>query len=726
MKISIYKNIKDVVSDQQIEFDTFLDNVRDGRWQDDVLQVMSGRKAKTELPNVTISGIFNRRADTDLIQHSGLICIDVDHVDPSDVKAHVCPDNYVYAAFTSCSGKGLALVFKIKPERHRDAFNAISKYLLERYQIVTDPSCINPSRTRFVSFDPHLYENPNAKLFNEYIPKRENVEHKVTKIVFVQNDFENIIQQLQNRNIDLTYNYMDWIKIGFGIADKFGESGRSYFHKVSELSVKYDYSICDRQYSALLKSRKSGVTIATFYYLAKQQGIETYSQITNEIISKASSLKRAGKSEIDIKDQLKEYDTAIIDEIVPQVNKDSKPENFSQVELITAEIHNSYQIRRNVISRNIEIHENGQWTNMKAIHFNGIFLTIKKVFEKCSYDLIERIIISPETPEYNPLIDFLENNKHIKQSGLIKELSDCITSDYGLQGDDRMIYIAKWMVGIISAIYGKHSPLMLVLCGKKQNTGKTEFFRRLLPKEIQQYYAESKLDAGKDDEILMCMKLMIMDDEFGGKSKRELSRLKELTSKQYFSLREPYGRNNVDLLRLAVLCGTSNEDGLLSDPTGNRRIIPINVIAIDHDRYNRIDKVALLMEAYHLYHDGFKWEMNREDIQLLNENTSQFESVSIEEELVLKYFKVPEMGENDELFTTSDIVTHIDNVCHTKLYVNKVGQILSKHNIQRVTFRRNGVFQKGYRLVKLESSNIITQYLDEKEPQLINAENLPF
>jgi hypothetical protein len=222
------------------------------------------------------------------------------------------------------------------------------------------------------------------------------------------------------------------------------------------------------------------------------------------------------------------------------------------------------------------------------------------------------------------------------------------------------------------------------------------------------------------------MKLMIMDDEFGGKSKRELSRLKELTSKQYFSLREPYGRNNVDLLRLAVLCGTSNEDGLLSDPTGNRRIIPINVIAIDHSRYNQIDKVALIMEAYHLYNDGFQWEMNREDIQLLNENTSQFESVSIEEELVLKYFKVPEMGENDELFTTSDIVTYIDGVCHTKLFVHKVGQIMAKNNITRISFKRNGFVCKGYKLVKVELSNLVTQYLDEKEPQSEKTIKVPF
>ncbi len=101
---------------------------------------------------------------------------------------------------------------------------------------------------------------------------------------------------------------------------------------------------------------------------------------------------------------------------------------------------------------------------------------------------------------------------------------------------------------------------MLVLCGPRQGTGKTEFFRRILPPELIRYYAESKLDAGKDDEILMTQKLLIMDDEMGGKNKKEDKRLKELISKQTFSLREPYGRHNVELNRISVLCGTTNDE----------------------------------------------------------------------------------------------------------------------------------------------------------------------
>ena len=60
---------------------------------------------------------------------------------------------------------------------------------------------------------------------------------------------------------------------------------------------------------------------------------------------------------------------------------------------------------------------------------------------------------------------------------------------------------------------------MLVLAGETQGTGKTHFFRYLLPNKLQNLYAESKMDNGKDDEILMTKKWIIVDDEMGGKSK---------------------------------------------------------------------------------------------------------------------------------------------------------------------------------------------------------------
>ena len=51
----------------------------------------------------------------------------------------------------------------------------------------------------------------------------------------------------------------------------------------------------------------------------------------------------------------------------------------------------------------------------------------------------------------------------------------------------------------------------------------------------------------------MTKKILIVDDEFGGKNKSDYKKLKNLSSKQHFSVRRPYGKVSEDLERIAVL-----------------------------------------------------------------------------------------------------------------------------------------------------------------------------
>ena len=83
-------------------------------------------------------------------------------------------------------------------------------------------------------------------------------------------------------------------------------------------------------------------------------------------------------------------------------------------------------------------------------------------------------------------------------------------------------------------------------------------------------------------------------------------RFKEITSKQIFNLREPYGRVNVDLQRLATLGGSTNDTGILNDPTGNRRLLPVFVQSVDHQQYNNVDKDLLFIQGYNLLKGGFE------------------------------------------------------------------------------------------------------------------------
>jgi predicted P-loop ATPase len=219
---------------------------------------------------------------------------------------------------------------------------------------------------------------------------------------------------------------------------------------------------------------------------------------------------------------------------------------------------------------------------------------------------------------------------------------------------------------------------VLIFSGEKQGTGKTHWFRYLLPKQLRYLFAESKMDAGKDDEILMCKKLIILDDEYGGKSKKEEKRLKELTSKEFINVREPYGRVSVDLRRLAVFCGTSNETQILNDPTGNRRQIPIHIIDINKEFYNKCNKADLWRELYAMYISGFDYSILQDEISELNESTISFKHSTPEEDLIHKKLSTGSSANYAEWMSLTDIQQYL--ILETKinhLNLQRIGSILT-------------------------------------------------
>ena len=264
------------------------------------------------------------------------------------------------------------------------------------------------------------------------------------------------------------------------------------------------------------------------------------------------------------------------------------------------------------------------------------------------------------------------------------------------------MFLTRWLLGVISSMHGTYSLLVLVLLGK-QGTGKTKFFRGLLPAELKSYYTENKLDGGKDTDMLMAWFLIIMDDEFGGKSKIESKKFKELSSRDVFYIRRPYGKAFEMMKRYSCLCGTSNDYEVLNDTTGNRRLIPINVLDFDYERYERIDKVELFMELYWMWKEiGDDWMLKGQDITLLNESTAKNEQPTPEEELLQQYFELP-TSENDVLashLTNTQIRIMLDNISSkgTVIRQKNLGLALAKLGYEKKKKKINGSVKLVYHL----------------------------
>ena len=676
--VSYWISVKDTKKDfDRTTVDEFLDKVKNGEWKTKVELVRSEENEerkklhKKELPAFTIGGTFKQRSESQLETHSGFIAIDID--DYTD-RSKINEDEYTYASFASVSNTGFAVICKIDPSKHKESYNFISEYYYQKFGITVDPAPKNVASCRFVSYDPDLFLNTKSKKAKVKIEKKSIAKNFA--IIVPKTEVGELVMQVNKSVVD---EYYDYLNLSFALVAGFGEDGRDYFHKLCSYSEKYNKVQTDKQYDISLKRNGTGINVGTFYYFLKLAGVDLSKYNSDRAISSVKLAKRMNTPKIEAVKQLqidKNIDEKealeIVNEVFERRDMDIRYDNSAENMIVNCSdfILKRFKIRKNIITRKYE------WNGIPMYdkEFNSVFLECRITFDDkaITFDIVNRIIQSVNIPEYNPFFEYVEANKHRISTGNIQRLCDSVKSDTPIK--DR--FIRKWMIGIIACIYGNPVRSVLSLTGG-QNTGKTEWFRRLLPSALQPYYAESNLDRGKDDELLMCEKLIVMDDEMGGKSKQDEKKFKELTSKNYFSLRAAYGRYNEDYKRLSILCGTSNDHQLINDSTGNTRILPVEVRSIDHSLYNSIDKDDLFMELHRAYTSGEVYQLLDTELSVLNEVGRSFESIPFERELIFKFFNVPE--DRGEWLTATEIKDIIET--HSKqriLSMKKLGSELKQ------------------------------------------------
>ncbi len=112
----------------------------------------------------TFSGTFTTRTDKALINHSGLLCIDFDHLQNHDsLRSQLLQDEYfdTQLLFRSPSGDGLKWVIEIDISQtpHADYFRAVANYLFQTYGVEADKSGKDISRACFLPHDPNCFIN---------------------------------------------------------------------------------------------------------------------------------------------------------------------------------------------------------------------------------------------------------------------------------------------------------------------------------------------------------------------------------------------------------------------------------------------------------------------------------------------------------------------------------------------------------------------------------------
>lgn len=161
-----------------------------------------------------------------------------------------------------------------------------------------------------------------------------------------------------------------------------------------------------------------------------------------------------------------------------------------------------------------------------------------------------------------------------------------------------------FFAGGIQRLYepGCKCDYVVTLIGTKQGEGKSTFLRWAALED--DWYGELKtFDYQKGAEALNG-KWILEIPELAALRKSEVEEVKAFISQQRDHYRRPYDRTISDIKRKCVMAGTTNALQFLSDPTGNRRFIPIEVHSDGDDLYSREAEIRAELEqcwaeAYH-------------------------------------------------------------------------------------------------------------------------------
>ena len=131
-----------------------------------ITDIKEARKYKSRyFDYCTFSGTFDSRSEQALKQHSGLLCLDFDHLkNLEEVRQKLLDDDYLETQllFISPSGNGLKWIVEIDLTKasHLDYFLGIQNYLKLEYGLEIDPSGKDICRACFLPHDPQCYINP--------------------------------------------------------------------------------------------------------------------------------------------------------------------------------------------------------------------------------------------------------------------------------------------------------------------------------------------------------------------------------------------------------------------------------------------------------------------------------------------------------------------------------------------------------------------------------------
>lgn len=706
--LTIFKNFNEIIETKTIT--DILNDIQQGKYKHHIIYLRKSlhdnkteayEKAKKALPAFTPSGIFEGGRKAELLkEYSKFIILDIDKLSKEQldtIKKKTNESNFTYASFTSPSGNGLKILIQVNTAatQHKHAFIQAQAYYEKLLSITIDKSGKDISRLCFFSYDPNLYHNINASILQVNINQSD--------LNIIQNTTHNI------QHYALVYEHCKRFtekKIQYAAGNR-----NNFIHQLA----------CNLNRKGIPMGAAIGYILADYNYNSKE--------ITNTIKSAYSNSQEFGNAN----NQSQTLSTITI-------NKNGTIENQEQkvspsggdlegaeeqkpiiLEKLEKYLNNNYHFRYNIVSGKLEFKkkQEQQYLIMNDFKENSLLRELLKARIRTNITGLRNTLNSDFCQTFNPFENYFNTlEQWDEQQDYINQLANTITTT---KQERWQQYFKKWLVAMVGCTLDEKviNQTVVVFSGK-QGIGKTTWLENLIPKQLKNYLFSGTINPNNKDTLIHLAECMLINlDELENLNRSEIGTLKEIITKTQIRIRKAYGHNNETMPRRASFAGSVNTAQFLNDTTGSRRFLCFEVEAIQYD--HNIDIHKVYAQALHLFNNNFCYWFNQQEIKTINENNEQYQIQSVEEELLLTWFKKPQEAEglifqqNLLYLNTSQIAAKLAEKAKiniTDSTINKLGRALKKHSFKRVKKHEHYVYAiKELNWEMVDRNNQLTNHI---------------
>ena len=341
-----------------------------------------------------------------------------------------------------------------------------------------------------------------------------------------------------------------------------------------------------------------------------------------------------------------------------KVDKNSVRENIMNMMQL---LKSKYNFRYNTVMKFVEYmpKEKG-WYGFQPVDprvQKRMTLEVQLADIRVSIKDVRNFLESDYIKNYNPIDEYLFQC-YDKWDGKdhIRALARTVPTNNPYWAD----WFYTWFLGMVDQWRGfthrQYGNSVAPLLISKQGYNKSTFCRSLVPPELQWGYNDNLVLSEKRQVLqAMCQSLVINLDEFNQISPQvQQGFLKNIIQLPSVKIKPPYGSHVQEFPRMASFIATSNMEDILSDPSGNRRFLGVELTG-PIDVSQRPNYEQLYAQALSALRAGEKTYFDAEQTRLIMANNRKFEVVSPVDQYFGLYFDLTDDAKQGEYLTAAEI-----------------------------------------------------------------------